>query len=79
MDSVDDKNSNGYLDGLNGKKKRKSANERFLEDNSEYYKFQVFSSKLRSTTSTSSSSYFHNSVLELLQTGKVEGMRARTI
>lgn len=77
MDNVDDKNSNGYIDAMNGKKKRKSANERFLEDNSDYYKFQVFSSKLRSTTSTSSS-YFHNSVLELLQTGKVEGSRART-
>ncbi len=75
MDNVDEKKSNGYVDALNGKKKRKSANERFLEDNSEYYKFQVFSSKLRSTSS--SSSYFHNSVLELLQTGKVEGSRAR--
>ena len=35
------------------KKKRKSSAEKFLEDNSEYYGFQVLPSKLRSSSSLS--------------------------
>ena len=43
-------------------------NEKFLEDNTEYYGFQVLSTKLRSSgeASTSTSSSFQNVVLGLL-------------
>jgi hypothetical protein len=44
-DGFEDKNPNGEL----VKKKRRSFNEKFLDDNSEYYGFQVLSSKLRSS------------------------------
>ena len=65
----DDKNPSA---GEMVKKKRRSVNEKFLEDNSEYYGFQVLSSKLRSSgevladnRSSSSSSSFQK-VLALL-------------
>lgn len=40
------------------KKKRKSSAEKFLEDNSEYYGFQVLPSKLRSSSSVESFPFF---------------------
>ena len=48
----------------NTKKKRKSSAEKFLEDNSEYYGFQVLPSKLRSSSVESSS--FPNPFLDYL-------------
>jgi hypothetical protein len=68
-DFGDDKNSNGESGAA--RKKRRSVNEKFLEDNSEYYGFQVLSSKLRSSGETaghsppSSVNSFHK-VLDLL-------------
>ena len=62
----DDRNPNGEM----VKKKRRSVNEKFLEDNSEYYGFQVLSSKLRSSgevlANHSSSSSSFQKVLALL-------------
>ena len=49
----------------NTKKKRKSSAEKFLEDNSEYYGFQVLPSKLRSSSVESSTS-FPNPFLDYL-------------
>ena len=52
------------------KKTRKSSAEKFLEDNSEYYGFQVLPSKLRSS---SLESPFPNPFLDFLHQGHVEG------
>jgi hypothetical protein len=48
------------------KKKRKSSDEKFLEDNSDYYGIQVLPNKLRS------SEPFHNTFLDFLQQSHVE-------
>lgn len=53
----------------NQKKKRKSSAEKFLEDNSEYYGFQVLPSKLRSSSvdsSTTTTTSFPNPFLDFL-------------
>ena len=79
-DDADEKGTNGNdIHGL--KKKRRSVNEKFLEDNSEYYGFQVLTSKLRSSgeapccssSSSSASNSFQNSssVWEFLHDDKV--------
>jgi len=78
MDGMDDRNSNGEAGPV--KKKRKSFNEKFLEDNSEYYGFQVLPSKLRSSEAEPSSTttpIFQN--WDFLHTGKVARARARQI
>jgi hypothetical protein len=80
-DDMDEKGTNGN-DGHGLKKKRRSVNEKFLEDNSEYYGFQVLTSKLRSSgeapccsssSSSSASNSFQNSssVWEFLHDDKV--------
>ena len=53
------------------KKKRKSSAEKFLEDNSEYYGFQVLPSKLRSSSVESSS--FPNPFLDYLHRSSSSG------
>ena len=83
-DDVDEKGTNGGSHGNDShgfKKKRRSVNEKFLEDNSEYYGFQVLTSKLRSSgeapccssSSSSASNSFQNSssVWEFLHDDKV--------
>lgn len=50
--------------GPPAKKKRKSSAEKFLEDNSEYYGFQVLPSKLRSSSLDQST--FPNPFLDFL-------------
>lgn len=84
-DDMDEKGTNGGSHGNDShglKKKRRSVNEKFLEDNSEYYGFQVLTSKLRSSgeapccsssSSSSASNSFQNSssVWEFLHDDKV--------
>ena len=68
FDLLDEKLTNGDSNCAYNKKKRRSVHEKFLEDNSEYYGFQVLTSKLRSSgepistsnSSSSSSSVFPN-------------------
>ena len=53
---------------INGppKKKRKSSAEKFLEDNSEYYGFQVLPSKLRSSSLDQSNTFSSHPFLDFL-------------
>ena len=48
------------------KKKRKSSAEKFLEDNSEYYGFQVLPSKLRSSSLDQSNTFSSHPFLDFL-------------
>jgi hypothetical protein len=85
-DFADEKGENGESGCVSlFKKKRRSVNEKFLEDNSEYYGFQVLTSKLRSSgeacSSSSCCSSFLNSspIWDLLHDDKVRvRIRART-
>ncbi len=51
------------------KKKRKSSDEKFLEDNSQYYGIEVLKAKLRSSSEVggSSAGSFHNSFLDFIK------------
>ena len=62
--SIDD----AALTNTNGppKKKRKSSAEKFLEDNSEYYGFQVLPSKLRSSSLDQSNTFSSHPFLDFL-------------
>ena len=56
-----DTDPNASADVTNNKKKpRKSSAEKFLEDNSEYYGFQVLPSKLRSSVENSTTTFETN-------------------
>lgn len=64
------------------KKKRKSSAEKFLEDNSEYYGFQVLPSKLRSSSLDQSNHVFPNPFLDFLHrrsTGIADQRQSTTI
>ena len=57
-----DTDPNASADLTNNKKKpRKSSAEKFLEDNTEYYGFQVLPSKLRSSVENSTTTFETNS------------------
>ena len=75
-------NANANANEPPTKKKRKSSAEKFLEDNSEYYGFQVLPSKLRSSSLDQSNHVFPNPFLDFLHrrsTGIADQRQSTTI